>query len=387
MDPKAIIYTDCLVYDTDTRTFIDASVVTRGERIADIIPSGSALPDGEIISLGGRYMIPGLVDVHTHGRGGFDFNTATAEDYIAIALSYARAGTTAVMPTLASAPLDSLEESVRAIAAFKSSPGAAVFAGVHLEGRYLSHPKRGAHPEKLLSNPSSDEIRHFKTLAGDTRMRLSIAPELDGSDDMIHTALELGVTVSAAHTDANYDELIHAVDEGVTGFTHTFNCMRPIHHRDPGGAGAALLCDRAYAEFICDGMHISPEMILLSHKVKAPDRFVLITDSMEAAGCPDGEYSIAGLPVFVKDGKAVNIEGALAGSTLDMFTGLVNYMKFCALSLEDALPMATVNPARMICADDELGSISVGKRADLIVISDKDNPTIDTVIAGGKEVK
>lgn len=387
MDSKVKIYTDSHVYDTDKKSFVKASVVVAGNKIHSIVKNGDPLPDGENLSLRGKYLIPGLVDVHSHGRGGFDFNTASPEDYKEIAYSYAKAGTTAVMPTLASAPLDSLEASVKAIAEHENTPGYAAFVGVHLEGRYLSHAKRGAHPEKLLSNPSSEEIKRFKTLAGDTRMRLSIAPEIEGSDDMIHTALKLGVTVSAAHTDANYDQLIHAVNEGVTGFTHTFNCMRPIHHRDPGGAGAALLCDSAYAEFICDGMHISPEMILLSHKVKNPDKFVLITDSMEAAGCPDGEYSIAGLPVFVKDGKAVNIEGALAGSTLDMFTGLVNYMKFCSLTLEEALPMATVNPAKMIGADDEFGSIAASKRADFIVISDPEKPVIDTVIAGGEEVK
>ncbi|MBQ7827630.1 MAG: N-acetylglucosamine-6-phosphate deacetylase [Clostridia bacterium] len=387
MDSFIKIYTDCLVYDTDIRSFIKASVVVDGERIADVVKDGDALPEGEVISLGGKYVIPGLVDVHSHGRGGFDFNTASPEDYEKIALSYAKAGTTSVMPTLASDTLDSLEASVKAIAEYENTPGYAAFAGVHLEGRYLSHTKRGAHPEWLLSSPSCDEIKRFKTLAEDTRMRLSIAPEIEGSDDMIHAALELGVTVSAAHTDANYEQLIHAVDEGVTGFTHTFNCMRPIHHRDPGGAGAALLCDRAYAEFICDGMHIAPEMILLSHKVKDPDKLVLITDSMEAAGCPDGEYSIAGLPVFVKDGKAVNIEGTLAGSTLDMFTGMVNYMKFCSIPLEEALPKATINPAKMICADGELGSIAAGKRADLIIISDPENPAIDTVIAGGLKVE
>jgi len=386
MVPFINIYTDCHVFDTDKRTFTGASVIVKDGTIIDVVPSGNPLPEGEIISLGGKYVIPGLVDVHSHGRGGFDFNTASPDSYREIALSYAKAGTTAVMPTLASAPIDSLEKSVMDIAEYDNTPGYAAFAGIHLEGRYLSHSKRGAHPEALLSAPSSDEIKKFKELAGDSRMRLSIAPEIEGSDDMIHTALSLGVTVSAAHTDANYDELIHAVNEGVTGFTHTFNCMRPIHHRDPGGAGASLLCDKAYSEFICDGMHIAPEMILLSHKVKNPDKFVLITDSMEAAGCPDGEYSIAGLPVFVKDGKAVNIEGALAGSTLDMFTGMVNFMKFCSLSLEEAIPMATINPARMIGADDMFGSISAGKRADLIVISDPKHPVIDTVIAGGKEV-
>lgn len=387
MNSAIKIYTDCHVYDTDRGEFIDASVVVTGDRITAVIKTGGALPDGEVISQDGKYLIPGMVDVHSHGRGGFDFNNASPEDYGKIALSYAKAGTTAVMPTLASDTLESLEASVKAIADYESIPGSAAFAGVHLEGRYLSHAKRGAHPEWLLSLPSSEEIKKFKTLAGDTRMRLSIAPEIEGSDEMIRTALELGVTVSAAHTDADYDQLIHAVDEGVTGFTHTFNCMRPIHHRDPGGAGASLLCDRAYSEFICDGMHIAPEMILLSHKVKAHDKFVLITDSMEAAGCPDGEYSIAGLPVTVKNSKAVNSEGALAGSTLDMFTGMVNYMRFCSISLEEALPAATVNPAKMIGADDEFGSIAEGKRADFIIINDKANPIIHTVIAGGVKVE
>jgi len=392
MTYKLKIFTDCSVFDSETGEFRPAVMAVNGDRILRIITdeelasAADSLPEGDVISLGGSYVIPGLVDVHTHGRGGFDFNTASPEDYDSIALSYAKAGTTAVMPTLASAPVESLDASVKALGEYKNVPGSAAFVGIHLEGRYLSHSKRGAHPEKLLSAPSVEEICRFKDLGGDKRMRLTIAPELEGAEEMIKAATAMGITVSAGHTDANYKQLVEAVKNGVTGFTHTYNCMRPLHHRDPGGAGAALFCDDAYAEFICDGEHICPEMIRLSAWTKDPDHFVLITDSMEAAGCPEGEYSIAGLPVIVKDGRAVNIEGALAGSILDMFTGLVKFMEFTEYPLEEALPFATEIPAKMIGADDEVGALKEGLRADFIVIDDIHAPAIRKIFAGGEEV-
>lgn len=386
MDTKKTIFTDCCVYRTDSESFRAVSVVVRGDTVTDIIEESTPLPEGDIISLGGRYVIPGLVDVHSHGRGGYDFNTAAPELYSKIAASYAEVGTTSVMPTLASAPFDSLESSTKAIAEHKSRSGEAAFLGIHLEGRYLSPKKRGAHAAELLAPPSADELRRLKYLAKDTRMRLSMAPELDGAAEMIGAAIELGIPVTAAHTDADYAQLVSAVHNGIIGFTHTFNAMRPIHHRDPGGAGAALLCDTAYSEFICDGMHLAPEIILLSHRVKPHDKFVLITDSMEAAGCPDGEYFIAGLPVTVKNGLALNTEGALSGSTLDMFTALTNYMSFCSLSLESALPTATVNPARMIGADGFVGSVDIGRRADMIILNSTSSPRIHTIYAGGAEV-
>lgn len=386
MDTKTTIFTDCNVYCSDSESFRAASVVVDGDTVTGIIGESYPLPEGNVISLGGRYVIPGLVDVHSHGRGGYDFNTAMPEDYRRVALSYAEVGTTSVMPTLASAPFEALESSTKAIAEHENRSGEAAFLGVHMEGRYLSPKKRGAHASSLLAPPSADELRRLKYLAKDTRMRLSMAPELDGAAEMLAAALELGIPVTAAHTDADYAQLVSAVNAGVIGFTHTFNAMRPIHHRDPGGAGAALLCDSAYAEFICDGLHLAPEIILLSHRVKPHDKFVLITDSMEAAGCPDGEYFIAGLPVTVKNGTALNSEGALSGSTLDMFTALTNYMKFCSLSLEEALPTATLNPAKMIGADAYVGSVSVGRRADMIVLDSTSSPRICTVYAGGTEV-
>lgn len=390
MNCDSCILHGCYIYDSDYKTFVHGALLVRDgkfERVMRTCDPSLFPSDVTKIDMTGKYLIPGLVDVHTHGRAGYDFNTAPADRYDEIALSYARTGTTTVMPTLASATLDSLERSTAAIAERRNLPGTAAFAGVHLEGRYLSPKKRGAHASELLAAPSADEIRRFKALAPGVRMRLSMAPELPGGDEMIRAAKELSVTVTAAHTDADFAQLSHAVSVGVTGFTHTFNAMRPIHHRDPGGAGAALLFDDCYAEFICDGHHIDPEIIRLSWRVKAPDRFVLITDSMEAAGCSDGEYFIAGLPVFVRDGLAVNSEGALSGSTLDLFSGLKNFMKFCGLSLEEALPCATSNPARMIGAAEECGSIREGARADLIILSDKDEPVIESVIAAGVTVE
>ncbi len=378
------VFKNCKIYDTDTKNFSDGDI-----RIHDCIISeiGNVSTDGaEVINLGEKYVIPGLVDVHTHGRGGYDFNTIKKENFDDIAYSYASVGTTTVMPTLASDTLDSMMKSTSELSEYEAKPGLAAFVGTHLEGRYLSVKKRGAHAIELLSSPSADEIKEFNKLRGNKLLRLSVAPELEGSREMIKAALDCGVTVTAAHTDADGDELKRSLTWGITGFTHTYNCMRPIHHRDPGGAGVSLTADNAYSEFICDGFHICPDVIKLSYRAKDKEHFVLVTDSMEAAGCPDGQYSIGGLPVNVVDGKAVNSEGAIAGSTLDLFTAVVNLMKFCGITLEEALPCATVIPARMIGAENICGSLKQGMRADFIVIADRQNPVRECVYAGGTEV-
>ena len=166
------------------------------------------------------------------------------------------------------------------------------------------------------------------------QLHVSAAFELDEGYKFLDRTVKLGATCSLAHSDATYDEAVGAVAHGVKSFTHTYNAMRPIHHREPGNMIASLLSDDAYSEFICDGEHSHPAMIELAYRAKNHDKIVLITDSLEAAGCPDGEYSIAGLPVYVKNGRAVNSEGALAGSTLDLFTAVKNFMRFTGATLE-----------------------------------------------------
>ena len=312
--------------------------------------------------LSGRTVIPGLVDVHTHGRCGYDFCDADKDALLRMKADYARHGVTSVMATLAS---DTVEGWLSAISRIEECG----FAGIHFEGRYLNQKKRGAHAEHLLSLPSASELR--RVLSAVTLPRhVSFAPELDPDGTFISTALELGATLGIGHTMASAEEARAALRAGVRSFTHLFNAMPPLHHRE-GGAVAVALAEGGFAELIVDGVHLCPDMVRLSFRCLGSERTVLITDSMAGTGCPDGEYSIAGLPVTVKDGRALTHEGAIAGSTLDLLDGLKNLVKFADVPLEDAVACATINPARMVGIDRTCGSIEAGKRADLLVLDDE----------------
>lgn len=373
------------VYDTDKSCFVRADVLVDGEHFAEIGEDLLADESCECIECTGRYIIPGLVDVHTHGRIGHDFNRVTRADVARLRRSYAAVGTTTVMATLASATLDELYASAEAINAERTPTGGlATVAGIHLEGRYLAPECRGAHALELLAPLNGEELSQLLDAMLPLPVHVSAALELAG-DDFYEAAASHGATLGMAHSNATYDEAMQAVRRGARSFTHTFNAMRRIHHREPGNAVAAMLSG-AYSELICDGEHVHPAMVSLLYRLNAP-RLALITDSMEGAGCPDGEYAIAGQKVFVRDGRAVNVDGALAGSTLDLFTALKNLMRFCDLTLEEALPTASSIPAEMVGIDASCGRIANGTRADLIILDSKYDMNIISVTAAGVDVE
>ena len=382
-----ILFQNGLVYSTAQRIFIKADVLVDNGRILDCDYRGDITETMTVIDCGGKYIMPGLVDVHTHGRAGFDFNRADSEDCRKMRRSYAEAGTTTLMATLASDTFDSLNASIDAINQNREPEcGMATIAGVPLEGRSLNPKRRGAHAEELLFPLDADELKVLLMRMLPLPAHVSAAAELEGGQKFVKTAKELGATVGMVHSDATYDEAMSAVQWGVTSFTHTFNAMRPIHHREPGNMVASLMCDGAYSELICDGEHVHPAMIKMASRTKPHDKLILVTDSMEAAGCSDGTYSIAGLPVFVKDGRAVNNEGALAGSTLDLWKALVNFMSFTGRTLEEAIPCATSNPAAMLGISGDCGSIVNGARADFIMLENKNEPVIESVWIGGAKL-
>ncbi len=383
------IFKGGMVYSCGRKCFVRADLHVVDGVIAEISSADwPREPDQVDIDCTGKYLIPGLVDVHTHGRGGFDFNTIKEEELDEIRASYASVGTTTVMATLASAPLDSLQASMDALGRHRDvTPGTATLIGTHLEGRYLNVKRRGAHAEPLLAPLDADELEELIGRMAPPPVHISAAVELPGGEEFVKRATALGATVGMVHSDATYAEAMEAVNWGITSFTHTFNAMKPIHHREPGNMIASLMCDSAYTELICDGEHVHPGMIALAYRTKPADKLVLVTDSMEAAGCSDGTYAIAGLKVFVKDGRAINEDGALAGSTLNLLKAMTNFMAFCNIPMEDAIPCATINPAKMVGIDDTCGDIRRGGRADFLILSDKVNPVLEAVYISGKKAE
>lgn len=332
------------------------------------------------VDVGGRLLIPGLVDIHTHGRAGYDFNYADTEEMRIMAESYLHSGVTSLMPTLASAEYKALLTACDRIKAAASDANGASFVGTHLEGRYLNPQKRGAHNISLLALPNAEEIEEI-ILHMYGHPHISAAFELDSDGSFADKALSMGATLALAHTCATYDEARAAEKNGVSIYSHLMNAMPPLHHRDGGAVCAALTGDK-YCELICDGVHISPEVARLIYKCTGTERLVLVTDSMEATGCPDGNYTIAGMPVTVKNGRALTSDGALAGSTLSLLDAAINLSHFCEIPFEKAVLSATATPSRAIDMYGEIGSLEVGKLADIVVLGER--YSIDGVIHKGR---
>ena len=384
---KRVAFCGGLIFNSNSETFVQANILCEDGYIKDIT-RGSVPYDYEVISVEGKYVIPGLVDVHTHGIAGFDFNYAGDADIAEMCKAYAKAGTTSIMATLASASMSNLMNSIFAINQnrLRLNGGYANILGIHMEGRYLNPEMKGAHNIQYLARPQAEELNMLALSMMPPPIHFSMAPELPGTLEFIEKAKELNATIGIAHTNATYEEAMYAIDKGARSFTHTFNAMTKIHHRNPGAAICALNCDDAYSEIICDGDHTHPAMVKLAYRMKPKDKLVLVTDSMCATCSPDGYYKIAGTDVYVKGGRAVDINGTLAGSTLTLFMAVKNLMKFCKITLNEAIKYATTNPAKMVNADF-VGKIAKCYRADFITISDINDPEIDNVYIGGCEVR
>jgi len=360
------------VYHSCSMRFAPGAVCVEDGIICGVYADGEELPrDARVLDGEKLYLAPGLVDMHTHGIVGGDFISANPEKLSEMASAYLRGGVTSVMPTLASATPEQMRAAVVRIAqAAESGADCGVFCGLHLEGRYLNPAKRGAHAPELLSALEAKELEELLE-RGFGATHVSAAYELDEQGAFAKKALSMGATLGLAHTTATYAQAKQAVARGVSCFTHLFNAMPPLHHRD-GGAVCAAFDSDAYAELIVDGVHVSAEMVALAYRNKR-EWLVLITDSMEATDCADGEYSIAGMPVTVKDGKAVTHDGAIAGSTLHLLDGVKNLSKFANIPLEQALYHATAAPAKAIGLYDKIGQIAPGKRADMLLLDEQFN--------------
>lgn len=360
------------VFNTDLSAFVPCQVEFDG----GVIKSIEKIADG-----GDVYVIPGFVEVHTHGRCGFDVMAATEDELSDMSLEYAKAGVTSMYPTVMTAPIDKIRGAIKRIASAKVR--GARFAGVHVEGPYISEKKPGCHNIPDIRMPDGAEMTDLVNLASPLRTHFTVAPE-KCPDGLIRT-LSKSATVGIGHTAADFDTAMAAVREGAVSFTHTFNAMTGLAHRSPGTVGAAL-CSDAYAEFIVDGFHIAPEVVGIAYRAKKNrnEKFVLITDSIPQAGLSDGRYEMNGITFNLSGKSATEDNGTIVGSVLDMMTAVKNLSEYASIPFEEALVCATKNPAEMVGIYDKVGSIDVGKLADFAIL-DKDKK-ITSVIIGGERI-
>lgn len=354
-------------------------VALRGERP---LPAGT-----EFIDLAEAVLAPGYIDLHIHGAAGHDVMEADPDALPDMERLLARHGVTSYLPTTVTAPLDdtlaALERLADAIQAGKrlsARPGRARPIGIHLEGPFLSHTKRGVHPLESLLPPSVEIFERLWQASGGQIKMMTIAPELEGAREVIAVAAHRGVCVSLGHSDADLAAARAGIDAGARHATHTFNAMRSLDHRNPGILGCVLSDKRVTADIIADGIHVHPSMIQLFLQAKGSSKAVLITDAISATGMPDGHYRLGRLEVQVHNGRCES-NGVLAGSVLTLDRAVRNLMQFTECELDEVVRMATANPAKVLGQQKRRGVIAPGADADLVALSSSGD-VIRTFIGG-----
>jgi N-acetylglucosamine-6-phosphate deacetylase len=343
----------------------DGRIASLSARKACEIPASS-----RILDYPGATLAPAFFDVHIHGAVGHDAMEATPEALNAIGRFLAARGTGSYLATTVTAQLDVTLRALSGLAKLIAQPPTPAQArplGIHLEGPFLSHVKRGVQPsEHLLAPDIALFDRFFDAAEGHIRL-MTLAPELPGAVELTAHATACGVRVSMGHSNATAAETRAAIATGAVSATHTFNAMRALDHHEPGILGVVLTDDALFAELICDGIHNTAEIVRLWGRAKGPERAILVTDAMSAAGMPNGEYRLGGFAVQVANGRAT-VGGALAGSVLTLDRAVENFVKFTGASVENALRLVTTNPAAMTGLGDQVGSVAVGQPANLVAV-------------------
>ena len=361
----------------DTFQMIRADLEIRNGLIAAI----GELHGEDEIDFSGRTILPGFIDIHTHGGMLADCSSGRAAEIQTVSRYLAQHGVTSFCPTTMTLPPEALQSAFTAIRACMGREEGAYIHGVNMEGPYISHEKKGAQAEESIRKPNIEE---FNRLNGICPVCLvDLAPEAEGALDFAEEAAK-ACTVSAAHTAASYEQAAAGFAHGFTHATHLFNAMTPIKNREPGVPTAVFDSGTVTAELICDGFHNHPAVLRMAFRLLGSDRPVVVSDAMMAAGAGDGEYSLGGQTVFVRNGKATLADGTIAASTTNLFDEYKNLLRF-GVDPQQALRACTINPARAIGADKVTGSVAVGKRADLIAVDDELELT--AVFIKGKRLK
>lgn len=336
------------------------------EKIIDICEKENIPKNAEIIDAKGNFVCPGFISIHIHGVNGCDTEDGSVDEFNKMSEYLLTTGVTSWCPSLATVEYNQIDKILNAVRSAKAENYGAKIIGLHLEGIFLSKEKRGAHREDWLKAPDAELIINNKDI-----IKLTIcAPELPGATEFIKAVTKEGVRVALGHSNATYEQTKAGIDAGATDTTHLFNATSPLSHREPGLPGAVLTDDRIYTELICDKFHVHPALYDMVYNLKK-DKLILITDSIRPAGMPDGTYSQGGFQVTKKGVECKLPDGTIAGSVIDLNTGVNNVVKNSRIPLCEVIKAASLNPAKMLGIDKKIGSLEIGKASD-IVIADGD---------------
>jgi N-acetylglucosamine-6-phosphate deacetylase len=376
MPGKPLLLTHATLFDPEPLG--TGSVLVEGDVVTALYPAATAAPgtpgpDVEVIDLCGAALGPGLIDLHAHGADGVE--VMDGGDAVGrMARFFARHGVTGFLPTTVTASWEATERAIegvrRATAAIAAPAVGARVLGVHLEGPFLSPERLGAQSPEHCIPPTVEGVARLIGLARGLPCIVTLAPEIESGMDAIRTLVEAGAVVSLGHSVASAEEAAAAFAAGATQVTHLFNAMHPMHHREPGLVGAALTTVGVRVELIADGVHVHPTAVRLAVAAKGVDGVLLVTDSMAATGCADGEYVLGPMKVIVRNGEARLESSALAGSTLTLERAVGNVAHWTDVGLGGAWQMASLNPARQLGLDPRLGRLAPGYDADLTAIDD-----------------
>lgn len=378
---------------TPLRIIEEASLVVEDGIIVQIDEENDKVLDGDlVIDVEGQYVSPGFIDLHTHGGGGYDFMDGSLEAIIEGARAHMKFGTTSILPTTLTSNIDDLMNTLDYVKDGKKVTGIPHILGIHLEGPYLSVKQKGAQDEKFIKKPDKEVYSKILSYSDDI-VRWTIAPELPGAIEMGRELSKRGIVCSIGHSDAIYEDVVRAYENGYNLITHLYSAMSTVKRIDslryPGVIESGFLIDDMFVEIIADGMHLPESLLKLVYKIKGPDKICLVTDSMRAAGCEDGEYMLGnaetGQKVIVEDGVAKLMDRKAFGGSVATANRLVRIMVDQAdVPLVDAIKMISLTPARIMRIDDKKGSISPGKDADIVVFDSDIN--IEHVMISGKIV-
>ena len=345
-----------------------AAILVEDKVVKKVFAKGDPLPQADkVIDVNGAMTVPGFVDIHCHGKSGFDFSDATEEAMTTIGIDKLKEGVTTFLPTTLTLPEEQLAESLRTAANYvKKGVKGVKLAGVHLEGPFINPKCLGAQNPDFVREPDIEMVRRLAKIF--PVKKVSYAVEMPGGDRFAADCIAEGITPSCVHSAATFKQFQAAHEHGLQNLTHFCNQMTPLHHRDIGLVGAGFACKDVYIELICDKLHICPDMISLVFSLKSVEKIQLITDAMRAAGMPDGESSLGGLAVIVKDGAArLASNGALAGSTLQICDALRNVYEITGLPLRDLIKTTSWNQACALGLE-KIGKLAPGYMADIVIL-------------------